>query len=58
MELIDGNSIAASLVAELKQEVAAMAGRPPCLALVRVGDDAGVGEDEDVADTSITLRGA
>lgn len=39
MELIDGNSIAASLVAELKHEVASMAGRPPCLALVRVGDD-------------------
>ena len=39
MELIDGNNIAAGLVAELKREVAAMSGRPPCLALVRVGDD-------------------
>ncbi len=39
MELIDGNRIAAALVAELKAEVAAMKGRKPCLALVRVGDD-------------------
>jgi methylenetetrahydrofolate dehydrogenase (NADP+)/methenyltetrahydrofolate cyclohydrolase len=39
MEIIDGNRIAAELVAELKSEVAAAAGRRPCLALVRVGDD-------------------
>ena len=39
MELIDGNKIAADLIAELKSQVAALPGRPPCLALVRVGDD-------------------
>src|SRR5690606_19127135 len=39
MQLIDGNQIAASLVAELKAEVAAISGRKPCLALVRVGED-------------------
>jgi methylenetetrahydrofolate dehydrogenase (NADP+)/methenyltetrahydrofolate cyclohydrolase len=39
MELIDGNRIAAAIIAELKAEVAAMKGRPPCLALVRVGED-------------------
>ena len=39
MELIDGNQIAAQIVAELKAEVAGIAGRKPCLALVRVGDD-------------------
>jgi methylenetetrahydrofolate dehydrogenase (NADP+)/methenyltetrahydrofolate cyclohydrolase len=39
MELIDGNRIAASIIAELKAEVAALAGRKPCLALVRVGED-------------------
>src|SRR3954464_8720881 len=39
MELIDGNQIAAAIVAELKTEVAAFTGRKPCLALVRVGDD-------------------
>ncbi|MFT3870176.1 MAG: bifunctional methylenetetrahydrofolate dehydrogenase/methenyltetrahydrofolate cyclohydrolase FolD [Nibricoccus sp.] len=39
MELIDGNKIAASLISELKAEVATIAGRKPCLALVRVGDD-------------------
>ena len=39
MELIDGNQIAAAIVAELKAEVAALAGRPPCIALVRVGND-------------------
>lgn len=39
MELIDGNQIAAAIVAELKTEVAALAGRKPCIALVRVGDD-------------------
>jgi methylenetetrahydrofolate dehydrogenase (NADP+)/methenyltetrahydrofolate cyclohydrolase len=39
MELIDGNKIAADLIAELKAEVSALTGRKPCLALVRVGDD-------------------
>lgn len=39
MELIDGNRIAATLVAELKTEVATLPGRRPCLALVRVGND-------------------
>jgi len=39
MELIDGNKIAAQIVAELKAEVGAITGRKPCLALVRVGDD-------------------
>jgi methylenetetrahydrofolate dehydrogenase (NADP+) / methenyltetrahydrofolate cyclohydrolase len=39
MELIDGNKIAADLIAELKAEAAALPGRKPCLMLVRVGDD-------------------
>ncbi|MDE3083828.1 MAG: bifunctional methylenetetrahydrofolate dehydrogenase/methenyltetrahydrofolate cyclohydrolase FolD [Verrucomicrobiota bacterium] len=39
MELIDGNKIAADIVAELRAEIAALPGRKPCLALVRVGDD-------------------
>jgi methylenetetrahydrofolate dehydrogenase (NADP+)/methenyltetrahydrofolate cyclohydrolase len=39
MELIDGNKIAADLIAELKAEVAVLPGRKPCLVLVRVGDD-------------------
>ncbi|MBX3750929.1 MAG: bifunctional methylenetetrahydrofolate dehydrogenase/methenyltetrahydrofolate cyclohydrolase FolD [Opitutaceae bacterium] len=39
MELIDGNKIATDIVAELKAEVAAIKGRKPCIALVRVGDD-------------------
>lgn len=39
MELIDGNRIAADIITELKQDVAALPGRRPCLALVRVGDD-------------------
>ena len=39
MDLIDGNQIAASLIAELKAEVAIFTGRKPCLALVRVGED-------------------
>jgi methylenetetrahydrofolate dehydrogenase (NADP+) / methenyltetrahydrofolate cyclohydrolase len=39
MELIDGNKIAEAIVAELKAEVAAIKGRKPCIALVRVGDD-------------------
>jgi methylenetetrahydrofolate dehydrogenase (NADP+)/methenyltetrahydrofolate cyclohydrolase len=39
MELIDGNQIAAAIIAELKTEVAGIAGRKPCIALVRVGED-------------------
>jgi methylenetetrahydrofolate dehydrogenase (NADP+)/methenyltetrahydrofolate cyclohydrolase len=39
MELIDGNQIAAVIIAELKTEVAGLSGRKPCIALVRVGDD-------------------
>ena len=39
MDLIDGNQIAAAIVAELKTEVAALSGRKPCIALVRVGED-------------------
>ncbi|WP_043586255.1 bifunctional methylenetetrahydrofolate dehydrogenase/methenyltetrahydrofolate cyclohydrolase FolD [Geminisphaera colitermitum] len=39
MQLIDGNQIATAIIAELKAAVAALPGRKPCLALVRVGDD-------------------
>jgi methylenetetrahydrofolate dehydrogenase (NADP+)/methenyltetrahydrofolate cyclohydrolase len=39
MKLIDGNQIAAAIVADLKSEVAGLSGRRPCLALVRVGED-------------------
>ncbi len=39
MEIIDGNQVASSLIAELKAEVSAAPGRKPCIALVRVGDD-------------------
>ncbi len=39
MELIDGNKVAAAIIAELQSEVAGIAGRKPCLALVRVGED-------------------
>ncbi|MEO6995516.1 MAG: bifunctional methylenetetrahydrofolate dehydrogenase/methenyltetrahydrofolate cyclohydrolase FolD [Lacunisphaera sp.] len=39
MELIDGNKIAAEIIAELKTEVAVLGGRKPCIALVRVGED-------------------
>ena len=39
MELIDGNLIAATIIAVLKAEVAALPGRKPCIALVRIGDD-------------------
>ena len=39
MELIDGNKIAADIIAELKAEVATCTGRRPCIALVRVGED-------------------
>lgn len=39
MELIDGNRIAADIIAELKAQVSALTGRKPCIALVRVGED-------------------
>jgi methylenetetrahydrofolate dehydrogenase (NADP+)/methenyltetrahydrofolate cyclohydrolase len=39
MELIDGNKIASAIIAELKAQVAALPGRKPCIALVRVGED-------------------
>ena len=39
MELIDGNKIAHDIAHELKAEVASFTGRPPCIALVRVGED-------------------
>lgn len=39
MQLIDGNQIAAEIIAELKAEVADLGGRKPCIALVRVGED-------------------
>ncbi len=39
MELIDGNRIAAEIIAELKVQVGELPGRKPCLALVRVGED-------------------
>jgi len=39
MDLIDGNQIAAAIIAELKTEVASLPGRKPCIALVRVGED-------------------
>lgn len=39
MQLIDGNAISATIIAELKARVAGLTGRKPCLALVRVGED-------------------
>lgn len=39
MQLIDGNKIATDIIAELKSEIAALPGRKPCLALLRVGED-------------------
>lgn len=41
MEIIDGNAIAASIVAELKSEVSALpeSATRPCIAFVRVGED-------------------
>ena len=61
MELIDGKKIAADIVAELKAEVAALPGRPPCLALVRVGDDPASisyvkGKEQTAADIGIESR--
>jgi methylenetetrahydrofolate dehydrogenase (NADP+)/methenyltetrahydrofolate cyclohydrolase len=61
MLLIDGNKIAASIVAELKSEVATVTGRKPCLALVRIGEDpASVSyvrkKDQTAAEIGITSR--
>ena len=61
MEIIDGNHIASALIAELKAEVAALPGRKPCLALVRVGDDpASVSyvrkKEETAAEIGVTSR--
>lgn len=39
MNLIDGNLIAKTITAELKQEVDTLTGRKPCIAFVRVGED-------------------
>jgi methylenetetrahydrofolate dehydrogenase (NADP+)/methenyltetrahydrofolate cyclohydrolase len=61
MVLIDGNKIAASIVAELKTEVTALTGRKPCLALVRIGEDpASISyvrkKDQTAAEIGITSR--
>ncbi len=61
MELIDGNQIAAAIVAELTAEVSTVSGRKPCIALVRVGDDpASVSyvkkKEKTAADIGITSR--
>src|SRR5688572_5298065 len=61
MDLIDGNQIAAAIIAELKAEVSALAGRKPCIALVRVGDDpASVSyvkkKEKTAADIGVTSR--
>jgi methylenetetrahydrofolate dehydrogenase (NADP+) / methenyltetrahydrofolate cyclohydrolase len=61
MQLIDGNAISATIVAELKTAIAALPGRKPCLALVRVGDDpASVSyvskKDKTAAEIGITSR--
>lgn len=61
MELIDGNHIASAIIAELKAEVAACAGRKPCIALVRVGNDpASVSyvtkKEKTAADIGVTSR--
>jgi len=39
MNLIDGNQIASTIIAELKAAVSAINGRKPCIALIRVGED-------------------
>ena len=39
MQLIDGNAIASTIIADLKATVGHLAGRAPCLVLVRVGED-------------------
>src|SRR3954471_16864440 len=61
MDLIDGNQIAAAIIAELKTEIAAVSGRKPCIALVRVGEDpASVSyvkkKEKTAAETGITSR--
>jgi len=61
MELIDGNQIATSLIAELKAEVSAITGRKPCLTLVRVGEDAASisyvrKKEKTAADIGVTSR--
>src|SRR6476661_8820350 len=61
MELIDGNQIAADIVAELKAQVATFTGRQPCIALVRVGEDpASVSyvkkKEKTAADIGVTSR--
>lgn len=61
MDLIDGNKIASDIIAELKAEVAAIAGRKPCIALVRVGEDpASVSyvkkKEKTAADIGVTSR--
>lgn len=61
MVLIDGNKIAASIVAELKAEVSMLPGRKPCLALVRIGEDpASISyvrkKDQTAAEIGITSR--
>lgn len=61
MVLIDGNKIAASIVAELKTAVSALTARKPCLALVRIGDDpASISyvrkKDQTAAEIGITSR--
>src|SRR5688500_12544348 len=61
MELIDGNKIAATIIAELKSEIAGIDGRKPCIALVRVGEDpASVSyvkkKEKTAAEISVTSR--
>ncbi len=61
MELIDGNKIAATIVAELKEEIAALTVRKPCIALIRVGEDpASVSyvkkKEKTAADIGVTSR--
>jgi len=38
MALLDGNAIAANIREDLRQQIAAFSGRPPCLAVILVGD--------------------
>jgi methylenetetrahydrofolate dehydrogenase (NADP+)/methenyltetrahydrofolate cyclohydrolase len=61
MDLIDGNQIAAAIIAELQAEVGRISGRKPCLALVRVGEDpASVSyvkkKEKTAADIGVTSR--
>jgi methylenetetrahydrofolate dehydrogenase (NADP+)/methenyltetrahydrofolate cyclohydrolase len=61
MHLIDGNAIAATIIAELKTELATLSGRKPCIALVRVGEDpASVSyvkkKEKTAADIGVTSR--